>query len=205
MNDFLNTRSADIAAAQEYLLQAQQRQAHHADKKRRDIEFKEGDRVKLSTENTPVNVGPAYKLKARFAGPFTITQKISRTAYKLKLPNDWAIHPVFHISRLYPFHTTDQFPGRPKPRPLPTMQQTADAKGYYEYDNISDRRQKRNADGTTSWRYKVRWKDYAPEDDTWESYNALNIHGKRDVWKLGWQPPNAKPIKSAPTTRTTRV
>lgn len=102
VNSFLNTRAADIKAAQEHLRKAQERQATHADKKRRDTECNVGDNIKLSTENTPVNIGPAYKLIARFAGPFKIIKKLSRTAYEIELPKDWNIHNVFHISRIYP-------------------------------------------------------------------------------------------------------
>jgi len=51
-----------------------------------------GDAVLLSTEHTPINVGPAYKMRNRFAGPFRIKKKLSKTAYELELPADWKIH-----------------------------------------------------------------------------------------------------------------
>ena len=33
-------------------------------------------------------------------GPFQITEVIGQQAYRLALPEDWKIHPVFHVSLL---------------------------------------------------------------------------------------------------------
>ena len=47
--------------------------------------------------------GPA-KLQRRFVGPFRVESQISRVAYKLELPDQWRIHPVFHSSLLKPWN-----------------------------------------------------------------------------------------------------
>ena len=42
------------------------------------------------------------KLSDKFDGPFPITKIINPHVYKLELPHDWTIHPVFHTNLLKP-------------------------------------------------------------------------------------------------------
>ena len=66
--------------------------------------FKVGDKVWLNRRNIKTK-RPSQKLDAKRLGPFTIEEIIgeSRLAYRLALPPQMHIHPVFHISLLEPY------------------------------------------------------------------------------------------------------
>jgi hypothetical protein len=74
-----------------------------ADKGRSERSFAKGDMVFLKLQ-TYVQTSLARmannKLSFKFFGPFKILQKIGQVAYKLDLPPQAAIHPVFHVSQL---------------------------------------------------------------------------------------------------------
>ena len=74
-------------------------QKSYYDKKHRDIQFSVGDLVLLSTQNLRLK-GIPHKLQRKFCGPYKIMERIGTQAYRLKLPDSWRIHPVFHISLL---------------------------------------------------------------------------------------------------------
>ncbi|GJS65951.1 hypothetical protein Tco_0680515 [Tanacetum coccineum] len=69
---------------------APDRQKSYADKKRKPLEFKEGDHVmlKVSPWKGIVRCGKKGKLEPRFVGPFEITKRISSVAYRLRLPQE---------------------------------------------------------------------------------------------------------------------
>jgi hypothetical protein len=64
---------------------------------------------------------PSKKMDVRYLGPFTVTKKIGKLAYRLDLPPSMArIHPVFNIALLEPWHEPFEFAkfirGRRHPR-----------------------------------------------------------------------------------------
>nr|KYP42680.1 Retrotransposable element Tf2 [Cajanus cajan] len=81
----------------------QSRQKSYNDKRRKDLEFKEGDHVFLKV--TPwTGVGRALKsrkLTPRFIGPYQVLKRIGEVAYQIALPPSLSnLHSVFHVSQL---------------------------------------------------------------------------------------------------------
>ncbi|KAG7670696.1 hypothetical protein KSW81_003250 [Nannochloris sp. 'desiccata'] len=99
---FLNHGTHPFVPAKQHLERARERQREYANKSRRHVEFKVGDRVYLSTENLKLP-GPSRKLQERRIGPFTIPKVLSPVTYKLTLPNEMQIHATFHVKLLHPF------------------------------------------------------------------------------------------------------
>jgi hypothetical protein len=157
----------DLAAAKEMIQAAQERQAEYANAKRQDMEFKTGDQVLLSTANLRLRTdGPASKFNSKWTGPFTITERIGKVAYRLELPDTMRVHPVFHVSLLKPYQQPDDTE-RPAPPPPPIIDEN-----IYEAERISNRRTIK-VNGKMQTQYLVHWKGYPDSDSTWEPASHL--------------------------------
>jgi len=82
---------------------SQSRQKSYHDKRRKDLEFQEGDHVFLRV--TPlIGVGRALKsrkLTPRFIGPYKISERVGTVAYRVSLPPHLSnLYDVFHVSQL---------------------------------------------------------------------------------------------------------
>jgi len=61
--------------------------------------FKKGEQVWLDSWNLKIGY-LSRKLTPKQEGPFGITEVLGPVTYRLKLPNQWQIHNVFHVSLL---------------------------------------------------------------------------------------------------------
>ncbi|GJV98786.1 putative reverse transcriptase domain-containing protein [Tanacetum coccineum] len=92
-----------IIQIKERLKTARSRQKSYADKRRKPLKFKVGDRVllKVSPWKGVVRFGKKGKLAPRYVGPFEIVECVGPVAYRLKLPQELScIHDTFHVSNL---------------------------------------------------------------------------------------------------------
>ena len=107
----------------------------------------------LSTKNLKLKGIPA-KLQRKFVGPFRVMETIGQQAYKLSLPEDWKIHPVFHVSLLKDWRTASLQEDQPVSTDVPEVEEP-----YYEIEKILRwRKIKRNK--KLFKEYLVLWKGY---------------------------------------------
>lgn len=101
--ELLQQTSDKIKMIQERMKATQSRQKSYADRRRRPLEFNEGDHVFLRVTPT-TGVGRAIKsrkLLPKFLGPYEILRRIGPVAYEIALPPQLAnLHNVFHVSQL---------------------------------------------------------------------------------------------------------
>ena len=167
-----------LTRAKENIEAAQRSQSHYANLHRRNITFKVGDMVLVSSKNLQL-VGDAHrarKLTSRFIGPYPVKRVINDNAYELELPANLRIHPVINVSQLKPYRDgTGEFPFRPQPidRPDP---EALDAFGQpiHEVERVLEHR----GSGRTL-QYLVLWRGYPVEEATWEP--AANLTSAPDA------------------------
>ncbi|GAA5916771.1 hypothetical protein JCM5296_001318 [Sporobolomyces johnsonii] len=158
-----------------------------------------GDLVWLNSKNIRTT-RQSQKLDTRFLGPYPVEAKVGDTAYRLTLPDSVKIHPVFHVSLLYP-HLDNPFPARlPVPPPLTIVE----GQPELEVESILDSQTFHGA-----LRYLVRWKGLTPREDSWE--RAEDVENAEElVTEFHTKYPN-KPSKPAerrsarPSKRRTAV
>ena len=78
-----------------------------------------GEKVWLDARNLSTS-HPSAKLAPRHYGPFIVKQVISRTSFRLELPPQWKVHPIFHASLLTPYKETRKH-GPNFTEPLPDL------------------------------------------------------------------------------------
>lgn len=109
---------------------------------------------------------PCAKLAYKFFSPYTVLEKIGPLAYRMDLPPDSRVHPVFHVSQLKPF-TTDYtlvFAELPRVHDL--------LASLTEPVKILERRMMKHGDAPVV-QLKIPWSSSSPDAATWEDYDVL--------------------------------
>jgi hypothetical protein len=130
--------------------------------------FKKGDLVWLDTQNLKTNYHK--KMAPKQEGPFKIMDILGPLMYKLKLPESWRIHNVFHTVLLTPYVET-KVHGPNFTRPPPDIENDEEC---YEVETIL-RHQKR---GRGYW-YFVKWKGYPITEASWEPSPSFKQGGEK--------------------------
>ncbi len=146
------------------LVEAQERQKRNADKSRKqNPNISVGNKVWLLRRNLKTR-RPSDKLDYRRLGPFRVSKQVNEVAYRLDLPSNMKIHPVFHVSLLEPYKEST-IPGR-LPAPLPPIEINGEEE--FEVSKIIDSHINRRR-----LEYLVHWQGYDISERTWEP--AVNL------------------------------
>ncbi|KAI5448330.1 hypothetical protein KIW84_015671 [Lathyrus oleraceus] len=103
VNKLIAERNMMLKEMHEQLLKAQDVMRSQANKHRRQMDYEVGDMVFLKIQPYKMKKLAKrvnQKLSPRYYGPYEILQKIGAMTYKLKLPEDTRVHPVFYVSLL---------------------------------------------------------------------------------------------------------
>lgn len=96
-------KAALLDSVKASLDKAQSRMKQYADTKRSERTFQVGDMAYLKMQpyrHNALGLHSSLKLYSCYYGPFRVLNKIGSVAYKLLLPPNFQIHPMFHVSQL---------------------------------------------------------------------------------------------------------
>jgi hypothetical protein len=146
--------------------------------------YRIGDQVWLEGRHLRTNQ-PTAKLSARRHGPFKVLEVLLKVSYRLELPTQWSIHPVFHIDLLTPYRETPTH-GVNYPRPPPDL---VDGEEEYEVEKILDAQPRGRG---RKLHYLIKWKGYPTSDNSWEP--AAHVHVEEAIAEF--QKRSSKPNKT---------
>jgi hypothetical protein len=171
------------------MIKAQQSWVKHRDTPK----YKEGDQVWLEGKNLRINQ-PTAKLAPRRHGPFKIIQVMSAVNYRLELPTQWSIHPVFHIDLLTPYRETIMH-GPNFTRPTPEL---INGEEEYTMEKILD---SRHFGRRRRLQYLVKWEGYPDADNMWVDKDDVFADDKVREFKAS-NPDSATHIRSTSVAKS---
>ncbi|XP_057444246.1 uncharacterized protein LOC130736427 [Lotus japonicus] len=163
--DVVQDMSEKVKGIREKLKIAQDRQKAYYDRRRKPLEFEEGDHVFLRA-NQIIGIGRSIKSKKitpKYLGPYQILRKVGTSAYQVALPPSLSnLHDVFHVSQTKKYIPYPSQVIRPEHIQLKeNLTYTAEPK------KILDRRMKQLRKKEISL-VKVAWSEGENEEATWE-------------------------------------
>ncbi len=94
----------------------------------------------VARHDQPESPTTKEKTRDKRTGPFLIVAKKGASAYTLKLPSTWKIHPTFNESLLTPY-TPPAFPNQEQPPPPPP--DLVNGEEQYEIEEVLDSRERK--------------------------------------------------------------
>jgi hypothetical protein len=133
-------------------------QAKFYNKRHIPMIFNKDDLVLISTRNLKLTT-ESRKLNQRMMGPFRVLEPVGSLAYRVELPPNCKIHPVFSVSLLEKYHRRADDGEAIEVLPPPEI---IDGQEEWEVEEILDTRRKGKAK-----QYLVKWTGYSKEFNQW--------------------------------------
>ncbi|KAH9782770.1 hypothetical protein KPL71_009054 [Citrus sinensis] len=169
LEDMLIERDAMLCSLKENLRQGQHRMAQKANLHRRESQLQVVNKVLVRLQpyrQASIAKRSSHKLARRYYEPFAVVERIGPVAYKLDLPTNCRIHPVFHISLLKPYMGNSSIdvyslpPGsvdnKPLSLPIAICAERKILRQGKEIPQILEQ-----------------WSDSSPENSTWEDFEEF--------------------------------
>jgi len=128
--------------------------------------FTKGDKVWLDTRNMKTSYHK--KMAPKREGPFEIEEVLGPVTYRLKLPETWRIHNVFHAILLKPYIENEVY-GENYTLPPPEIK---DGEEVYTVETILRHRKRGRG-----YQYLVKWTGYPITEATWEPEASFSDDG----------------------------
>lgn len=150
---------------------------------RRFTQYDPGNQVLINLKSLDLmrKDGKGKKLNQLYDGPFEVMERISPVTYRLRLPDNYPIHPVINLAHLEHYSPSPiQFGDRVL---KPLRRNLIDDDQVYEVEQIVDEGYSRER-GRRIKKYRIRWKGYGPNEDHW--LTAKRLRNAPDIIKL-WE------------------
>lgn len=160
----IEQKEAILRKLKSSLTEAQRRMKHYADRNRSERSLAVGDMVYIKLQpyrQTAFGIRGSLKLRSKFYGPFKVLERVGQVAYRLQLPEDASIHPVFHVSQLKKHLGKRVVPMSNLPLVGPDGQIKSEPVAVLQRRMVP-----RGGVAVTHW--LILWEKLSPADATWE-------------------------------------
>lgn len=186
VKELLQQRQLITEHIKDNLKKAQERMKFYADKHRQERSFEVGDMVFLKLQpfrQNSVHLRKNLKLSSRYFGPYKVLEKVGSVAYRLELPPESKIFPIFHVSLLKKQIGKKIIPSQILPATDESGIMLAQAAKVMEHRQILEK-------GRTKWQVKILWKEEDWRVESWEDTSYIfKLFPTINPWGQGFSVP----------------
>lgn len=159
-------------------MESTQRLKTKVDAKRKEVNFQIGDYVMVHLNKARMHKGISTKLQMRRVGPCKVLAKYGDNAYKVDLPSELAISPVFNVADLIKFKGDVHQQKIGIPQVLQDIDpNTMPKKEPAQAESILESRVKKATRHHIYMEHLVKWKNHPESEATWVEESQFKKFG----------------------------